>query len=602
MKKNTIFIVLFLTLSSYAFSKIPENQMEMLEQLPPDQRASILDKMESSQGLKDELEDFFEKESSLIRRPELPEEKENQDKYKAGECEDCIYGYEYFKFSPTTFAPIDNSPVPADYIIGPGDLLEISLYGNDNLDTKQYVSREGEVFIPKLGPVLLVGYTIDEANEILNKKVEQSLIGTEITVTLKELRSISIYLLGEAYKPGQYTVSGLSSVTNALFVSGGVNRFGSLRNIQIKRDYKVIGIYDFYDFILKGNAKSDIRLLDGDVIFIPFIENRVRMGGAFKRPAIYEFKMGETVTDAIKLAGGYTSMVPPNPALEISYIEKKDFVRKLITSDDLEILGRTLLNEDSINVSSLSGMNSEIIKLSGEVKKPGDYFIQRGETILDVIKRAGGYTDQSYPEGAVYLRKEVARMQKLAFERSADELENTIIEIITKGTVKNFNEFTLAPISTLIRKLRSTEPLGRMVVDVDFLNLKTNISNNFLAQGGDSLYIPKRPNSVSIVGEVLNSSTLTFQPNFNVNNYIDFAGGLNSAADKTRIFVIYPDGRSELTKRTLFSSSNTLIPGSTIVIPRDSRPFDAFQITSIITPILADLATSAAAIAAISKD
>lgn len=601
MKINFFFVAIFLSLSSFIFSQIPERQLEMLQQLPPDQRASILDKMETSQGLIDELDEFFEKESSLVRRPELPVDEEKE-KFKFEDCEDCIYGYEYFKFSPTTFAPIDNSPVPSDYIIGPGDLLSISLYGNENIETEQYVSRKGEVFIPKLGPVLLVGYTFDEASNILNKKVNQALIGTEISVTLKELRSINVYLLGEAYKPGQYTVSGLSSVTNALFVSGGVNQYGSLRNIQVKRNNKIIGTYDFYDFILKGNAKSDIRLLDGDVIFIPFIEKRVRMGGAFKRPATYEFKSGETVADAIKLAGGFTYLVPPKPSIEVSYIEKKDFTRKLETLEDVSMYSRPLTNEDSINVSSISGISSEIIKISGEVKRPGDYFIQKGETILDVIKRAGGYSDQSYPEGAVYLRTEVARMQKLAFERSADELENTIIEIITKGTIENFNEFTLAPISTLIRKLRSTEPLGRMVVNVDYLDLKTNVGNNFLAQGGDSLYIPKRPNSISIVGEVLNSSTITFQPTFNVEDYINYAGGLNSSADKTRIFVIYPDGRSELTKRTLFKSSNVLIPGSTIVIPRDSRPFDAFQITSIITPILADLATSAAAIAAISND
>ncbi len=601
MKLNFFYTAIFLSLSSLIFSQIPERQLEMLEQLPPDQRASILDKMETSQDLKDELEEFFEKESSLVRRPELPVDEEKE-KFKFEDCEDCIYGYEYFKFSPTTFAPIDNSPVPSDYIIGPGDLLSISLYGNENIETEQYVSRKGEVFIPKLGPVLLVGYTFDEASNILNNKVNQALIGTEISVTLKELRSINVYLLGEAYKPGQYTVSGLSSVTNALFVSGGVNQYGSLRNIQVKRNNKIIGTYDFYDFILKGNAKSDIRLLDGDVIFIPFIEKRVRMGGAFKRPATYEFKSGETVADAIKLAGGFTYLVPPKPSIEVSYIERKDFTRKLETLEDVSMYSRTLMNEDSINVSGISGISSEIIKISGEVKRPGDYFIQKGETILDVIKRAGGYSDQSYPEGAIYLRKEVARMQKLAFERSADELENTIIEIITKGTIANFNEFTLSPISTLIRKLRSSEPLGRMVVNVDYLDLKTNVGNNFLVQGGDSLFIPKRPNSISIVGEVLNSSTITFQPTFNVEDYINYAGGLNSSADKTRIFVIYPDGRSELTKRTLFKSSNVLIPGSTIVIPRDSRPFDAFQITSIITPILADLATSAAAIAAISKD
>ena len=119
---------------------------------------------------------------------------------------------------------------------------------------------------------------------------------------------------------------------------------------------------------------------------------------------------------------------------------------------------------------------------------------------------------------------------------------------------------------------------------------------------GNSLYIPRRPNSISVVGEVLNSSTIVFQPNLSVDNYLDLAGGLNNAADRSRIFVIYPDGKSRLLKRSLFNSRDNLLPGSTIVVPRDSRPFDAIKITQIITPILADLATSAAAIAAISND
>ena len=191
--------------------------------------------------------------------------------------------------------------------------------------------------------------------------------------------------------------------------------------------------------------------------------------------------------------------------------------------------------------------------------------------------------------------------QKKAFERSADELENTIIEIITQGTA-NLSEGTIAPLSALITKLRNTKPLGRMVVDVDYLDLKTNSANNFLVEEGDSLHIPRRPNSISVVGEVLNSSTIVFQPKLSVNNYLDLAGGLNNAADKNRIFVIYPDGKSKLIKRSFFSSRDNLLPGSTIVVPRDSRPFDAIKITQIITPILADLATSAAAIAAISND
>ena len=139
-----------------------------------------------------------------------------------------------------------------------------------------------------------------------------------------------------------------------------------------------------------------------------------------------------------------------------------------------------------------------------------------------------------------------------------------------------------------------------MVVNVDKLNLKTDPYSNFIVHGGDTLHIPKRPNFVSIVGEVLNSATMGFDPNLEVDDYIATAGGLNDSADSSKIFIIYPNGQSRLVKKSLFSSRNILIPGSTIVIPRDSRPFDVINLTQIVTPILADLATSAAAIAALS--
>ena len=194
----------------------------------------------------------------------------------------------------------------------------------------------------------------------------------------------------------------------------------------------------------------------------------------------------------------------------------------------------------------------------------------------------------------------MARLQKQAFLRSADDLEETIADIVTKGTLSNLSEFTLSPISRLISRLRSEEPLGRMVTNLDFLSLKSNPSINFRIQDGDELFIPKRPNSISVVGEVLSASTSGFDPSKDVFDYINVAGGLKVSADTDKIFIILPDGRSSLVKKSLFSSNNLLIPGSTIVVSRDPRPFDAINLTKIITPILADLATSAAAIAAIS--
>jgi protein involved in polysaccharide export with SLBB domain len=384
-----------------------------------------------------------------------------------------------------------------------------------------------------------------------------------------------------------------------LIVSGGVNENGSLRKISIKRNNKDIATYDFYEFLLKGSLDSDIQLLDGDVIFVPFIESTSRVGGSFKRPGTYEVLPNETVGDVISLAGGFKQDVLKGTEVEVSYFDESIGTRKYLSLKQDE-LNFQLTGQSSINVSSKSGYKIETIKLSGQVNNPGEYTIRQGDTILDIINRAGGYSDDSYSEGGIFLRKSVAKLQKEAFIRSADELENTIVDIVTKGTLNDISEFTLSPISRLISRLRDEEPIGRMVLNLDYLSMKNNTVLNFRVQDGDELFIPKRPNSISVVGEVLYSSTLGFNPVLGVNEYIDLAGGLKDSADKEKIFVIYPDGRSNLVRETLFSSKNILIPGSTIVVSRDPRPFDAINLTSIITPILADLATSAAAIAAIS--
>ena len=149
-----------------------------------------------------------------------------------------------------------------------------------------------------------------------------------------------------------------------------------------------------------------------------------------------------------------------------------------------------------INISSVSGITPETIKLTGEFTNPGEYSIQPGDTILDIINRAGGLSGRSYFQGAVFLRKSVAESQKAAYLRSANQLENTIVDVITKDTIDEVTEFTLSPIATLIARLRSEEPIGRMVVNLDLLKLKTDPFANFLVQGGDSLHLPKRPNYV----------------------------------------------------------------------------------------------------------
>tara|TARA_B100000575_G_C23117614_1_gene646290 strand:- start:301 stop:2040 length:1740 start_codon:yes stop_codon:yes gene_type:complete len=578
---------------------VTAEQEQLLKQLPPDQRDRILDKMNKASDLNDELEEKFKNPEVLTKRPELDEPLED-----IPQCEECIFGYNFFRYAPTTYALATNVSVPQDYVLGPGDKIEVSLYGNQTESFSSYITREGILNIPLLGPVNLLGLTFQNASSMLQEKVKSELIGTEIFITLEELRSISVYVLGEAYKPGKYTVSGLATLSNALINSGGVNRQGSLRTIQIKRNNEVVTEFDFYDFLLKGSAESDIRLLDGDVIFIPLIENKVRLGGSFRRPDLYEIIPGETFKDAMRLAGGLKTNVNRSSKIEVSRIDRSLYERELFYVDmRSDEMMQELVDGDSINVFSTAGLDIKTIELTGEVFYPGEYSIKEDDTLLNIINRAGGFTENSYTEGAVFLRKSTAKSQKDAFIRSADELEKTLVNIISSGTIQNITAFSLAPISELITRLRESEPLGRQVVDVDLMTLKTDPYANFRLQDGDKLHIPKRPYSISVVGEVLNSSTLRYKPGNSISEYISLAGGLSEQADQDKIFVIYPNGQAKILQNGLFSRrSSQLLPGSTIVVARDDRPWDAIKLTEVITPILADLATSAAAIAAISDN
>jgi len=592
------FFFFLLICSNFASANEPTPaQLELLEQLPPDLRENVKEKMTTASSLQSEIEETFEDSRSLILKPEL-ENIEGEEEY----CQDCIYGYNFFKFTPSTFAPVGDTPVNASYVLGPGDKLLVNFYGSEEIEEKAFINREGLVVLPLLGPVYLQGMTFSEANEFLKNKAKNELLGVDVNLSIRDVRSIGVYILGEAYKPGKYVMSGLSSITTALYISGGVSEKGSLRNIQIKRNNQIIATYDFYDFLLKGSVSTNINLQDGDVIFIPFIEESISLGGAFKRPHRYEIINGETIKDAIQLAGGFSSDVMEDTRLELSYVDRKASQRKMIFLGIDQNLDRELNDGDVINISSTAGLAPQSIKLSGEVNKPGEYSIQPGDTILDLLNRAGGMTKEAYHQGAVFLREDVAQSQKEAFNRSADQLENTIIDVITGDKITQITEFTLSPLASLITKLRSSNPPGRMIVDLDTLKLKTDPIKNFTLKDGDSLFVPKRPNYVSIVGEVLNTATVGFDPNLSVDQYIELSGGLNDSADEDKIFVILPNGKSQLVRRSLFSSRNYILPGSTIVISRDARPFDALSITRIVTPILADLATSAAAIAAISND
>lgn len=582
----TIFLVNLLSADA-----LSEAQEELLMQLPPDQRASIEAKMEDTNRIEEELDEIFEAESFLVERPDEGE--------RIITCEDCIFGYEIFKYSPSTFAPANIVPISSSYSLGPGDKLTIDVYGSKKDSENVTVSRDGTIFVPFMGRMNIAGLTFREAQDAINRRAEKELLGAEISISLDELRSITVYVLGEAYQPGAYTLSALSTVTNTLFLSGGVNKQGSLRNIQIKRGGKTVGTYDLYDMLVYGDTSTDFRLEDGDTIFIPFFENTVTTGGSFKRPHIYEILEGDTLEDVVKLSGGFKKEVSLNPKIEYTTINRNTNQRDTILIDYTEDnKSKSIYNGDTVNVSENALLEPLFVELTGQFKKPGVYTFKQGDTILDVIRRAGGYTDSAFTEGGILLRKEVAEQEKTAYETTADNLESLLVDLVKDSNV-SVSEFTIAPITKLVDALRTAEPLGRVVTSFDLLELRSDPYSNIEVQTGDKIHIPKRPNSVSVVGEVLKSTSLQYHPRYDLSDYLGSAGGFNQNADEKRVYVISPNGQARLYKKKFLQQNFDILPGSTIFVPREVR--DNLSYTRIITPIISDLALAAAALTSINN-
>ncbi len=296
------------------------------------------------------------------------------------------FGYDLFEGVPSTFAPVSDIQVPMDYLVGPGDTLNVQLYGNEPATYMLTVARDGRINFPKLGPIMVSGMTFDRARETIEERVRQQLIGSRVSVTMGDLRSIRVFVLGEAEKPGSYTVSGLSTMTNALFVSGGVKKIGSLRNIELKRNGRLVTVLDLYDLLLHGNTSGDQQVMPGDVIFIPPIGNTVSVYGAVRRPAIYELKGEKSVEQVVDLAGGLLSDADAK-LVQLERIRPSN--RREMVNIDLTVnSGRAAMveNGDKLRIQAIRPTLENSVVLSGYVYRPGSYEYHAGLRLSDIVQ------------------------------------------------------------------------------------------------------------------------------------------------------------------------------------------------------------------------
>ena len=296
------------------------------------------------------------------------------------------YGLSLFDREVSTFAPVDNAPVPADYIIGPGDSFNVLLYGTEKQSLVLAVDREGVINFPRLGAITLAGLSFSEAKALIEIRVSEQLIGVESVISAGRLRAINVFMAGEVRTPGAYSVSALTTVSQALFVAGGVSNIGSVRDAQVLRQNELVATFDAYDLLLRGDASGDVRLQSGDVIFVPTVFATASIDGSVRRPAIYELRPGQTVGDLLQMAGRLQN----NAFAKMTTLERFDpeqALPELINLDLTSDEGRSLelMDGDYLRVPAAGETFSNSVQVKGAVVRPGIYAHEDGMRVSDLL-------------------------------------------------------------------------------------------------------------------------------------------------------------------------------------------------------------------------
>lgn len=713
------------------------------------------------------------------------------------------FGYEIFEPKDFSFDAPTSGPAPHDYVLGPGDTLRVQLFGNVNGIYELEVSRNGVLNLPEIGPVTVAGISFSEVRKDLDKRVQNMLIGTQVSVTMGQLRTIRVFVLGDVNQPGSHVVSGLSTISAALYRSGGISPVGTLRNIQLKRSGRVVSTLDVYDLLIRGDTTGDARLQPGDVVFVPPIGKTVAVGGAVNRPAIYEVKRLTSAADLVTLSGGLTSeafaagsrlervdqnsqrsviavnldeksandvrvengdkllvpkvlpelanavflaghvyrpgsypwrpgmrltdLVPSSselkPGVDTDYVLIR---REGARGQPLDVLSASLANSlaspnsqenirleagDTVNIFSRAlgrqrvveplleeialqstvdapvrsveisgnirapgvyplegGMRiSDLIRaggslteqayvleaeltryevadgggrttsvvsvdldsirrgveaadlalrehdylivkrvpewntiwsvtLEGEVAFPGRYRIRRGETLLDVLDRAGGLTQGAFSEGAVFLRESLKDREQEQLETLAQRMEADLASLSLQS-VGSGDSTALTTGNVLLEQLRAAEAVGRLVIDLT--SGGESSANTLEMRDGDRLLVPTKTQVVTVLGETQQNTSHVYKQGMSRDDYIDLSGGLTRRADKKLIYVVRANGAVVAGSRSRWfgrARNLQIRPGDTIVVPLDTDRMRPLTFWGNVTQILYQGAIAVAAV------
>lgn len=481
--------------------------------------------------------------------------------------------------------------VPPDYLIKAGDELIVTLWGSVDADVRVVVDRTGRITIPRVGPVLVAGVRYADVTETISRRVAQVFRNFQLSVTLGQLRGLRIYVTGYVMRPGAYSAESLSTLLGVLAKAGGPSAAGSFRNVQLKRGGQSIATFDLYDFLLSGDRGGDRLLEAGDVIHVGAVGPQVGVIGSVNQPAVLELKAGETIADALRMAGGLTA-VADRSRIAIERLDDRSDRRirqvELPADEKMALVhGDVVRAFSTVDVTLPNQRQNKRIRVEGEVARPGEYVLPPDSTINDALRSAGGLTASAFVFGTEFTRESVRITQNEQYDRALRDLETEFSKTSATQRVSNAEEAAAqraqaAATTQLVERLRAVRPTGRIVLQI---SPDSTTLPELALEDGDRLYVPPRPSTVGVFGSVFNAGSYLFSTGRQAEHYLLLAGGPTRGADESSVFVIRANGSvisGRQRSQGWLSRGNGLgglgaEPGDTIFVPEEMNKTTVVQ-------------------------
>lgn len=501
------------------------------------------------------------------------------------------------------FAAPANATVPPEYRLNVGDTVVLYLTGAVDGTVEREIDNDGNIYLQSVGTIKVAGVRYADLRSTLVKAIGAEYRFFDVNVTIRALRGVRVYVTGFANNPGAFSLSSLATVTNAVLQAGGPNAGGSFRSVKVYRNGREVGDYDLYRLLRGGNREGDIVLQNEDVLFIPPAGEQVAVIGSVQEEAIYELRPGESLADALRLAGGPNVLGEPDRLIlyrtadmenrEPLSVSFNDAGRQAARGGDIiEILSRGSLIQPIAR-------QSLVVRVEGEVARPGNYYVAPNTSLNEVLRMAGGLTERGYLFGTRLERFSARQQQRKSYDEALEQFRFALAAAPLEGGMEQSATRRAAEVESareVLDLLADREPDGRIV-----LNLtpeSTALPAATLLEQNDRIVIPPVPSTIGVFGAVYRpASFLIEERGRKLREYIDQAGGALRAADRRRAFVVRANG--EVLTRSKGMLNEPALPGDVVFMPVRTRTNDIWAQIRDIASVVFQLGLTAAVIESI---